>query len=388
LEQITIHRRAAERLLAGHVWVYESDVDKTLIADRASIADGAAVNVVDGTGRSYGSALYDATAGIALRLYSRKKEAFDEELLRGRLEAARRWRTKTIEGDSNAYRLVFSEADHLPGLVVDQYGAWLSVQVTSSGMAQRAQWIVEQLVGLGGVEGVMLSSPGQERQVVWGEVPELLPYRLNGYEFSANLLQGQKTGTYLDQRESYARVKDWAERLRPGRFALDAFSSSGGFAVHVADVFERVDAVDSSRLAVAMMARNAAANGKANIRCTEGDVGQYLQGMAQAKRRWDLVVLDPPAYAKGKGQKSEALRTYYELNQRGMRTLSAGGILVSCSCSYHVSEGELMGVVAEAAAEQGRELRLLEKKGQGCDHPVLVSVPESNYLKCLILQVA
>jgi 23S rRNA (cytosine1962-C5)-methyltransferase len=377
-----ISRRAAERLLAGHVWVYESEVEK------GTLEDGAAVQVVDGTGRSYGSALYDSSATIALRLYSRKKEDLDAERIGARLEAARAWRARTVEGDSTGYRLVFSEADHLPGLVVDQYGAYLSVQLTNSGMVQREAQILAGLLEDKRLQGVLVAAGGQQRRVAWGEVPELVSYRLNGYEFFANLNQGQKTGSYLDQRESYKRVQYWAEKLRPGRFALDAFSSSGGFAVHVADDFERVDAVDSSKQAVAMMARNAAANGKDNIRCTEGDVAQYLQGMAQAKRRWDLVVLDPPAYAKAKAQKSEALRTYYELNLRGMRTLSAGGMLVTCSCSYHISEGDLLGVVAEAAAEQGRELRLIEKKGQGSDHPVLLSVPESNYLKCLILQVS
>lgn len=382
METITISRRAADRLLAGHVWVYESELGK-----RAAAADGDAVLMSDGAGRSYGSALYDATATIALRLYSRKKEPLDGALIAARVAAARQWRRKTISSDSNGFRLVFSEADHLPGLVADQYGDWLSLQLTNSGMVRRQTEVLEALVSGQNLSGVVSSQRGEEREVVWGEVPDFVSYQINGYKFHADLNTGQKTGSYLDQRESYLRVKHWADQLKPGRFALDAFSSSGGFALHVAHAFERVDAVDSSPLAVAMIAKNAAANAIENIRSTQGDVAQYLQGMAQAKRRWDLVVLDPPAYAKGKSQKTEALRTYYELNLKGIRALSVGGILVSCSCSHHVSEGDLLEAVGAAAAEQGREVRVLEKKGQGSDHPVLLSVPESNYLKCLILQI-
>jgi 23S rRNA (cytosine1962-C5)-methyltransferase len=222
-----------------------------------------------------------------------------------------------------------------------------------------------------------------ETAVLSGEVPESVPVRMNGLTLRADLLHGQKTGIFLDQRENYLAASRYA---RGGR-ALDCFTSTGGFALHLAPRCEAVEAVDSSEPALATARANAAANGIANVNFHEGDVFDLLTGYTAARRQFSLIVLDPPAFAKSRQNLASAVSGYKEINLRALRLLGPGGILVTCSCSHHLTEATLLELVADAALDANRTLRVLERRTQSQDHPILLTVPETHYLKCLILEV-
>lgn len=317
-----------------------------------------------------------------------------EEIGRGffirRLEAARAYRERVVR-DSDAYRLVYGEADLLPGLVVDRYAGWLVIQTLDQGMDRARGVILDCLDEIAAPRGIVARNDVAVRAkenlpleagVVRGEAPERVSIRMNGLHLTADLLGGQKTGIYLDQRENYLA----AARYAHGR-ALDCFTSTGGFALHLAGRCESVDAVDSSAAALETARRNAGANGIANIEFRQADVFDLLASWASARRRFSTVVLDPPAFAKSRRAVEGAMRGYREINLRALRLLGPGGILVTCSCSHHVSEAMLLQAVAEASLDAGRRLRVLERRTQAQDHPILLTVPETHYLKCLILEV-
>jgi 23S rRNA (cytosine1962-C5)-methyltransferase len=307
-----------------------------------------------------------------------------------RIAAAEAYRKRVVQ-DSNAYRLVHAEADQLPGLVIDRYGDYFTVQTLDQGMDRAKADILSCLEELFVPRAIVERNDAAVRTreklplisgLLCGEIPESVVVEMNGLRLHADLLHGQKTGIYLDQRENYLA----AARYARGR-ALDCFTSTGGYALHLASQCDSVEAVDSSGPALQVAARNGEANGITNIDFREADVFELLAGHATARRRFDLVVLDPPAFAKSRGNLDAAVRGYKEINRRALELLGSGGILATCSCSHHVSEAMLLEIVASASLDTHRKLRVLERRTQAQDHPILLTVPETLYLKCLILEV-
>jgi len=382
LTTVRVTRKGADRAFSGHPWIFSSDV-----ASRGEAQPGDVVKVADPRGRPIGVAHYSSTSQITLRLLSSRVEPIDLEFFRRRLTAAIAHRQLVVR-DSNACRLVFSEADLLPGLIVDRYGSYLVVQMLSQGMERSRDLIVHCLTELLQPAGILarndaavrkLESLPLEVTVLAGEVPERVAIRMNGLDLEADLLKGQKTGVYLDQRENYLA----AEKFAGGR-VLDCFTSTGGFALHVARHAENVEAVDSSAGALATAEANAKANNIANVHFRQADVFDFLKGL---DRRYRMVILDPPAFAKSRKMLDDAAKGYKEINLRALKMLEPGGILVTNSCSHHVSESMLFEIVAEAALDAGKTLRVLERRTQAADHPILLTVPETLYLKCLVLEV-
>jgi len=377
-----VNRKAADRAVSGHPWIFASDV-----VDRGDAAPGDAVRVLDPKSKFLGIAHYSSTSQITLRLLSSRPEIIDRTFFRARLAAATAHRERVVH-NSDAYRLVFSEGDLLPGLIVDRYGPYLALQTLSQGMDRARDVIVHCLQELLEPAGILARNDASVRKLeglplevvtLTGEIPERVHIRMNGLQLEADLLHGQKTGVYLDQRENYLAAGRWAR----GR-VLDCFTSSGGFALHAAAQAESVEAVDSSAGALATAEANARANGIANINFRQADVFEFLSGL---ERRYSTVVLDPPAFAKSRRAVEDAARGYKDINLRALRLLDSGGVLVTCSCSHHMSEGAFYEVVAQAALDAGKTLRVLERRSQASDHPILLTVPETMYLKCLVLEV-
>jgi 23S rRNA (cytosine1962-C5)-methyltransferase len=380
---VRVSRKGLDRLRSGHPWVFRSDV-----TDTGNAAPGETVRVLDTRGQLVGQAHYSAASQIALRMLSRSAAPIDIE---ARIAAAQRFR-ETIVTDSTAYRLVHAEADFLPALIVDRYGDSFAVQTLDQGMdhstpeivaALKTQFSPAAIIARNDAAVRSLEELPRETKVLAGELNGPVAIRMNGFQMEADLMGGQKTGVYLDQRENYLAVA----RYTTGR-ALDCFTSTGGFALHLSRTCEQVEAVDSSAAALATADRNANANGISNVTFREADVFDVLSNYASARRNFDAIVLDPPAFAKSRKQIDGAMRGYKDINLRALRLLGPGGILVTCSCSHHVSEAMLLEIVAEASLDSGRTLRVLERRTQAQDHPILLTVPETLYLKCLILQVA
>ncbi len=385
MREVKINRKAAGRIGSGHPWIFASDV-----VDNGGAAPGDAVKVLDPGGRPLGMAHFSGASQITLRLLSHRVEEINREFFAARLAAAENHRRRVVAG-TNAYRVTHGEADLLPALVVDRYADCLVLQTLDQGMDRAKDWIVESLVELFAPRGIVArnDAPVRSREdlllesaVVYGDVPDAVEIAMNGLRLQTDLLRGQKTGIFLDQRENYLA----AARYARGR-ALDCFTSTGGFALHLAAACESVEAVDSSAPALAAAARNAAMNGIANIEFREADAFDLLASYSSARRQFSTVVLDPPAFAKSRRNLESAVRGYKEINLRALRLLGPGGILVTCSCSHHLSEAALLELVAEASLDAGRQLRVLERRTQSLDHPILLTVPETHYLKCLILEV-
>jgi 23S rRNA (cytosine1962-C5)-methyltransferase len=382
---VRINRKGANRIASGHPWIFSSD-----ILDRGEAAPGDAVLVVDPKGVALGTAHFSSSSQISLRMLSGRTETIDREFFLRRIADAEAYR-KRVVADSEAYRVVHGEGDQLPGLVIDRYGDYFTVQTLDQGMDRAKAEIVSCLEELFAPRAIVERNDVAVRKreelpmqsgVLAGEIPEVVALRTNGLKLHADLLHGQKTGIFLDQRENYVA----AARYARGR-ALDCFTSTGGFALHLAARCESVEAVDSSEAALRMARLNGEANAITNINFREMDAFELLAGHAAARRRFDVVVLDPPAFAKSRQNLEAAIRGYREINRRALELLSASGVLVTCSCSHHLSEAALLEIVASAALDTGRRLRVVERRMQSQDHPVLLTVPETLYLKCLILQV-
>jgi 23S rRNA (cytosine1962-C5)-methyltransferase len=382
---VRVTRKGEERIEAGHPWIYESD-----IADRGEARAGDTVRVATRGGRALGAAHFSSASKITLRMLSRKAEAVNREFWMERLARALEYRRR-VAGQSEAFRAVHAEGDLLPGLVVDHYGGYLGAQFLTQGMDRARGDILSCLEQLLTPKGVVARNDVPSRkhedlplepEVLAGEIPERVTVRFNGLAWAADLRRGQKTGLYLDQRENYLA----AARHAHGR-ALDCFTSAGGFALSMAARCERVEGVDSSAEALEAARLNASANGIGNVEFREANAFDYLGGCVAARRRFDTVVLDPPAFSKSRGGVESALRGYFEINSKALRLLGRGGVLVTCSCSHHVSEAALLELTARAALEAGRTLRVIERRTQCGDHPVLLTVPETMYLKCLIFEV-
>ena len=380
--QVTITRRGAERARGGHLWIYRSDV-----RDDGGAEGGAVVRVRDERGRPVGQALYSSRSEIALRLLTARDETIDGDWWRARLRAAAA-RREGVGREAGAYRLVYSEGDLLPSLIVDKYDDVLVVQTLSQGtdalkslltgllveeFAPRS--IVERNdVRVRGLEGLPLQTG-----VLHGEEPGELEVGQHGVRFRVAPLGGQKTGAFLDQRENHLAARVYAR----GR-ALDCFTFNGGFALSVAGACESVLGLDISAEAVAAARRNAGLNGASNVEFREANVFDALHEMESAGERFDTIVLDPPAFAKNRASVAAAARGYKEINLRALKMLSAGGHLVTCTCSYHMTEPLFLEVLAEAARDARRRVQLVERRTQARDHPVLLGVPETLYLKCVV----
>ena len=386
LPVVKVSRRGANRLKDGHVWVYRSDI---LAAD--GIAPGALIEVVDDRGKFLGTALYSSASQIAIRMLSNEVVKDLDNLLRKRIQEAIAYRERNVR-DTDAYRIVFSEADFLPGLIVDRYNDLLSLQVLTQAMDVEAvrQVIVSELSDRLKPAAIaervdprvreLEQLPARSSGLLQGEKTNTV-FAMNGVRFHFEAFEGQKTGAFLDQRENYAAAAQYARGE-----ALDVFCYHGGFALHLAPHCAKVTGVDSSRPALEVADRNAALNGR-EIEWIEANAFDLLRDYASAGQRYDTIVLDPPAFAKSKSNLETALRGYKELNLRALKMLRPGGFLVTCSCSYHVSTGEFTEVVAQAARDMHRNLRLVENRTQAKDHPILLAVPETAYLKCLVLAV-
>jgi 23S rRNA (cytosine1962-C5)-methyltransferase len=406
-----ISRRAADRLRAGHLWVYASDIESLELPDAGE--PPALLPVADSRGLLLGTALYSPTSQIALRLVSREaiSEAQWLELLETRLRAAIRRRRPLLDVRNNACRLCFSEADELPGLVADKYGDLVILQLLAKGLDSAAvrktcvRVLREELSPAAilerpdprvrELEGLAAPSP-EPLFVADPTAPAVsTQFRLNGLLFHYDANSGQKTGAFLDQRANYAAVAEWARKLGlanrdGGGRALDVCCYQGGFALHLAEVCAHVTGIDASRASLEVAERNLEANRSrltAQVEWVEGDAFQILRDWSEAGEKFDAIVLDPPAFAKSLRAVEGALRGYKELNLRALKMLRPGGLLVTCSCSHHVSWAELEASVASAAADAHRRVRLLERRGAALDHPVVLNLPETEYLKCLMLEV-
>lgn len=384
IPKVTVTRRGEERLAAGHLWVYRADV-----AEAGEAGPGAAVQVFSQRGRRLGTAHYSSSSQIALRLLSRENEPLGPDFWLRRLRQALAHRERVAPGEE-ACRLVHAEGDLLPGLIIDRYGPVLCAQFLTQGMDAAKEEIANCLAGLVAPQGILARNDAparrheglpQEPAVLRGEVPREVEVNFNGLRWRVEPWAGQKTGVYLDQRENYLA----AARHARGR-ALDCFTSTGGFALHLAARCESVEGVDASESALATAESNRVLNGITNVAFRQADVFDLLGGYARQRREFGTIVLDPPAFAKNRAAAPAALRGYKELNVKALRLLAPGGTLVTCSCSYHISEADLLQVVAGAALDAGRTLRVLERRAQAADHPVLLTVPETLYLKCLILE--
>ena len=380
-----ITRKGVDRVRGGHPWIYRSDVSD-LQADR-----GAVVEVRDGRGLLLGRALCSTESQITLRMLTRDATPVDRRFWRNRLASAIGVRER-LRLDATAMRLVHGEADLLPSLIVDRYADVLVVQTLSQGTDAHRDLIVELLVELLQPRGVLLRNDPkvrtleglpQEVTLAHGEVPEQVEVREGPVTYVVDPWHGQKTGLFLDQSENHAAAASYAR----GR-ALDAFSYHGGFALRMAPRVEHVLALDASADAVAAITANAARHGFANVEAREDNVFDALRELERADQRFDTIVLDPPAFAKHKGALPKAISGYKDINLRALRLLEPGGHLITCTCSAHVDEGMFGGIVLSAATDAQVPVVVVEKRMQARDHPVLLSVPETYYLKCFVLRRA
>jgi 23S rRNA (cytosine1962-C5)-methyltransferase len=385
-QDIIITQRGAERARAGHLWIYRSDVNR--VAD--AIGGGAVVSVRDERGRFIGQALYSDRSEISLRLLTLTDEKIDREWWRARLQRAAR-RREGIRPDANAYRLIFSEGDLLPSLIVDVYDDVLVMQTLSQGTDALKEMLVELLVEEHSPRAIVERNDVRVRAfeglemsvgVVYGDAPGELEIMQHGVRFRIQPLGGQKTGSFLDQRENRLAAREIAW----GR-ALDCFTFNGAFALHLAPLCESVLGLDISADAIAAARRNAELNGARNVEFQEANVFDALREMEAAGERFDTVVLDPPAFAKNRASVKAAARGYKEINLRALKLLGAGGVLITCTCSYHMSEQMFLEIIADAARDARRRVQLVEKRMQASDHPILFGMPETYYLKCVIARV-
>jgi 23S rRNA (cytosine1962-C5)-methyltransferase len=382
---VVVSSRGEDRLRGGHPWIYRGD----LVDVRAGAGD--IVTVRNIRGRPFGLAFYSSQSQIALRLLAGSDadaKVGATELLRPRIEAAIAFR-ESLDIDANAYRLVHGEADLLPSLIVDRYGDLLVVQTLSQGMDRHSAVVVEALTTLLRPAGILARNDARARklegleqrvEVLAGEVPQSVEVTEQGIRYQVDLREGQKTGLFLDQRENRAAARQYAR----GRL-LDCFSYHGGFALTLASRCRETVAYDISEAAVTRLRENAARNGLM-VDARVGNVFDELRGLERVRERFDTIVLDPPAFAKTKAAVPKATAGYKEINLRALRLLKGGGTLITCSCSYHVTEAMFAEIVYEAAADAPATVAVVEKRMQGRDHPVLLGVPETYYLKCLILR--
>lgn len=384
--QVRVNARGVARIRGGHLWIYRSD-----ILQLDGVEPGGIVSVLDPRQTLQGYAFYSATSQIALRMLARTRVPIpiDSAFFAQRLEHAEVYR-KRAGVDPTYSRRVYSEGDFLPGLIVDRYGEVLVVQTLIQGTDRLKNLLIELLLELHPCPSVLVRNDSRVRELeglplqtdtIGKPVPDVLVVNEGDRRIALSLKDGQKTGSYLDQRDNHLAVRRYAR----GR-ALDAFCYSGGFTLQIADLCDSVDSVDVSSNALGLLSRAIELNSLQNVRAIEANAFDFLRN-GDSERPYDLVILDPPAFAKSKASLPAALRGYKEINLSAMRALRDGGILVTCSCSHHLSEPDFAQVLAEAAQDAGRWVRVLERRNQPADHPVLLTMPETAYLKCFVLEV-
>jgi 23S rRNA (cytosine1962-C5)-methyltransferase len=381
---VIISSRGVERLRAGHLWIYRSDVRS------AHAEPGAIVRVTDERSRFHGRAFYSDKSQIAIRLLTAHDEPVDRAFFAERFRRAAEFRKRVVE-NTEAYRLVYGEADMLSSLVIDRYGDYLVIQTLSQGTERHKDLFVQILVELFSPKGILerndpkvrlLESLDQRVGVLHGEIPPEITAKENGVSFIYDLQKGQKTGSFLDQRENH-----WAARRYASGDVLDCFTYQGGFAVTIAAQCERVEAIDMAPAAVEAAKRNQRLNSISNIHLREGNTFDLLKEYDDADRHFQTVILDPPAFAKNRDSIAAAHRGYKEINLRALKILEPGGFLITCSCSYHITEALFLQILAEAANDARKTIAVVERRTQAQDHPILLTMPETHYLKCLILRV-
>ena len=387
MKSVRVNKRGADRVRQGHLWIYQSDLVDV------DAEGGSIVTVKDERGNFIGQALFSDTSQISLRFLTQTNEEIDRDWWRRRIaEAAAR---RHIPPDTNAYRLIYSEGDLLPSLIVDRYDDVLVVQTLSQGTDAIKPLLIEILTEEFNPRAVIERNDARVRELeglpllsgtVYGTAPEELEILQHGLRFHVEPLGGQKTGSFLDQRENRLAARAAAQTTNKTR-ALDCFTFNGAFALHLAQVCENVIGIDISADAVAAARRNATLNALDNVEFREANVFDALREMEAAGERFDVIVLDPPAFAKNRASLKAAIRGYKEINLRALKLLNAGGVLVTCTCSYHVSEELFLEILAQAAIDARRRVQIMEKRMQATDHPVLSGMPETYYLKCVITRV-
>ncbi|MBK7706360.1 MAG: class I SAM-dependent rRNA methyltransferase [Acidobacteria bacterium] len=382
MKRAVVTKNGARRVRGGHLWIYRSDVKKV-------IADGGdQVTVFDESGNFVGQAFYSDSSEITLRIFTTSDETIGDDFWRGRIRAAHARRNPVA---TNAFRVVNSEADLVPSLIIDNYNGVFVIQTLTQGTEKLkdvfTRIIVEEFAPIAVVERNDAKVRMRENLplvsgVLFGEVPGVLFIEQDGIAFRIAPLDGQKTGSFLDQRENHLAVRRFAK----GR-ALDCFTFNGGFAMNLARVCDDVLAIDISEDAIQLAKANAATNGLSNIRFETANVFDALRELEKSGEKFDTIVLDPPAFVKTKAALRSAVRGYKEINLRALKLLNDDGILVTCSCSFHFSEAIFLETLESAARDAKRRIHLLEKRTQSSDHPILLGVPETYYLKCLVLRV-
>jgi 23S rRNA (cytosine1962-C5)-methyltransferase len=381
---VVISARGAERIRSGHLWVYRSDIRS------ASCEPGAMVRVTDEPGRYWGRAFYSDKSQIAIRILTRENIPTDRAFFANRLRRAAAYRDRAVQ-DSDAFRLVYSEADLLPSVIVDRYGDYFSIQTLSQGSEKQKALIVELLIEIFAPKGILerndpkvrlLEGLEQTVRVLYGQVPPEILAKENGVTFVYDLERGQKTGSFLDQRENHAAARRYASGE-----VLDCFSYQGGFALTVAGNCDHVEGIDMAPTAVEAARRNQRLNQIASATFREGNAFDILKEYDEVGRKFQMVILDPPAFAKNRDSIAAAERGYKEINLRALKLLAPGGYLVTCSCSYHIHEALFLQIVAEAANDARKTLAVVERRTQAQDHPILLTMPETHYLKCLIFRI-
>lgn len=381
---VVISSRGVERLRSGHLWVYRSDV-RTAPAET-----GAIVRISDERGRFHGRAFYSDKSQIAVRLLTHDDRPVDRAFFTERLRRAADYRRTVVE-NTEAYRVVYGEADQLPSLIVDRYGDYLVMQTLSQATERNKSLFVEILVELFSPQGILERNDPKVRllegleqcvSVLYGEIPQEILAKENGVRFVYDLQKGQKTGSFLDQRENH-----WIARRYASGEVLDCFSYQGGFALTVADNCEHVEGIDLAPAAVEAARRNQQLNSISNVTFREGNSFDVLKEYDEVGRRFQMVILDPPAFAKNRDSTPAAYRGYKEINLRAMKILQPGGFLLTCSCSYHITEALFLQILAEAANDARKTIVVAERRTQSQDHPILLTMPETHYLKCLIVRV-
>jgi 23S rRNA (cytosine1962-C5)-methyltransferase len=380
---VVVSSRGEQRVRAGHPWIYRADVMEV------AATGGDTVAVVGPRHRLLGHALFSDRSEIPIRMLTHGEAPADLAMWRRRIETAVRFR-ESLNIDATAYRVVHGEADLLPSLIVDRYAEYVVVQALAQGVDRLLPEITRLLLELLQPAGVLARNDprvrtleGLEQKVaaLHGTIPASVVVREGPIEYEVDLWKGQKTGLFLDQREN----REAAARYAHGRL-LDCFSYNGGFALRLARQCPEAEAVDISSEAVARIRHNAARNGITHLQAREANVFDELRRLEKGGARYDTIVLDPPAFAKNKASVPNALAGYKEINLRAMRLLVPGGCLVTCSCSYNVNEKVFEAVLHEASVDSHAPMSIVEKRMQGRDHPVLIGVPETHYLKCFILR--
>lgn len=380
---VVISPRGVERLRSGHLWVYRSDVRS------AEAEPGAVVRITDERGHFQGRAFYSDESQISIRLLTREDVSVDRAFFTNRLRRAAEFRERVVE-NSDSYRLVYGDGDLLSSVIVDRYGDYLAIQTLSQGAERLKDLLVEILVELFSPKGILerndprvrlLESLDQRVGVLYGDVPDEIVTNENGIKFAISLAKGQKTGSFLDQRENHAAARQYVSGE-----VLDCFSYQGGFALTVAGRCQHVEAVEMAPAAIDAAKRNQQLNSIDNVTFREGNTFDVLKQHEDEGHRFQAVILDPPAFAKNRDSIAAAHRGYKEINLRALKLLQPGGFLITCSCSYHISEALFLQIIAEAANDARRTVEVIERRTQARDHPILLTVPETHYLKTMILR--